>query len=536
MLLNWVRTTALELLGLVLMNKAQANSISIKTLLDCLDVVAEGAWLQTNISDLFIDSRECNKQGVFLAIKGEKLDGRDYIPAAIKQGVSAVLKDADSESEHGRVTHCSNTDIAIVAIWQLKKQQAVLAQALWGESISELVLCGITGTNGKTSVAEIIYQALEQFDDAVSKPAYIGTLGIKSGTYSKANPNTTPVAISLYRQLAHFQNIGVTHCVLEVSSHAITEGRIAGLSFATVAFTNLSHDHLDFHGSMDSYFSEKTRLFTDYSSQCKVINTTGAWGEKLVKHCLESKSGSVQTLNCQLGLESDKNDFQLLNSTLDQSGCGIEFSCLVNGEKAELALKSALIGQFNIENLLLAFACLKSLNLDVNQIQKALSDVTSIPGRMEAFSNKKADLALVIVDFAHTPDGLEKALAAAQIHTQDRLWLVFGCGGDRDKDKRAIMGEIALKYADRIIITNDNPRCEQPEDIAKDIMLGIADKQKVELVLDRKQAILIALQQATKTDTVLIAGKGHETYQDIQGVKHPYDERYYVSQLMENAA
>ncbi len=536
MLLSWVKITALELLELVLMNNLQSNSISMKALLASVGVAAEGICLQTNISDLFIDSRECNKQGIFLAIKGEKLDGRNYISAAIKQGVIAVFKDADSESEHGEITNCSHTGVVIVAIWQLKKQQAVLAHTLWGESIADLVLCGITGTNGKTSVAEIIYQALEQFGDSVSKPAYIGTLGIKSGTYSQANPNTTPVAISLYRQLAHFKNMGVSHCVLEVSSHAIAEGRIAGLNFATVAFTNLSHDHLDFHGNMDSYFSEKTRLFSDYSSQCKVINTTESWGEKLAANCLEHKFGPVQTINCQLSLEADKNDFQLLKSTLDQNGCRIEFSCLVNGEKTELTLKSALIGHFNIENLLLAFACLKTLNLDVNQIQKALSDVTSIPGRMEAFSNKKADSALVIVDFAHTPDGLEKALAAAQVHTQNRLWLVFGCGGDRDKDKRALMGEIALKYADRVIITNDNPRCEAPEDIAKDIMLGIADKQKVELVLDRKQAILKALQQSTNNDIVLIAGKGHETYQDIQGVKYPYDERYYVSQLMENAA
>ncbi|WP_159084265.1 UDP-N-acetylmuramoyl-L-alanyl-D-glutamate--2,6-diaminopimelate ligase [Saccharobesus litoralis] len=485
---------------------------------------------------LHLDSRKVNNQSVFIALKGAQFDGRNFIAKAVQQGAVAVLADADESSQHG-VRQTVNS-VPVIFIWRLSHLQADIAACVSQADIAELALIGVTGTNGKTTVANMVFQALLLLDrDA----AYVGTLGVQ--TKHKLQPllNTTPVAIELHDLLtaiAKQQDV----CCLEVSSHALAEQRIKGLAFQVTAFTNLSHDHLDFHGDMQGYFAAKTKLFSDYESADVVINLDCSWGQKLA-HQVMSGAKSVRVVS---RVASDENSY-FLNQTnphgrylivtqADAKADGFELSISSESETASLFLP--FYGDFNIENALVAMACLLEMNYSLADIAKAFAQVKPIAGRMEHFG--KNSQPNVIVDFAHTPDGLEKALVACRRHLteQGQLFVVFGCGGDRDTDKRPVMGQIAAKYADKIFVTNDNSRSESPELIAKAILKGISDqdKQKVVVELDRKLAIQSAVQAAQAQDIILVAGKGHETTQEIAGIKHAYNEREYVQQLMEQAA
>ncbi len=480
---------------------------------------------------LQLDSRKVDTQTVFIALLGARLDGRQYIHQAIKQGAVAVLAEADTDNPHGRVKTFNAVQIIYIA--HLSSLQNALATACMSSMISDFPLIAITGTNGKTSIADMTYQCLLFLN---KQPAYLGTLGVKTPNDEKELANTTPVAIELYNLLADIKLAGSDICALEVSSHALVEQRVHGLAFFVSAFSNLSHDHLDFHGDMSSYYQAKKALFTQYDANAFVINIDNKWGSLLVEELMNEASvenAKIIQVGRSAALTQQPNFVQACDIKVLPHGFKFALKTTTETVKCQLNL----LGQFNIENALVVAGILLAQGFTLTEVMQAIESINAIKGRMETFYCP--DKPLLVVDFAHTPDGLAQALQACRQHlssTDCALYVVFGCGGDRDIDKRPLMGQVAAQYADRIIITNDNARSEDPMMIANAIYDGISNNTAVEIVLDRKAAIAQAYQQAQPGDVVLIAGKGHELTQEIGSEKIKYNERAYVQQLMERAA
>ncbi|NTS76592.1 UDP-N-acetylmuramoyl-L-alanyl-D-glutamate--2,6-diaminopimelate ligase [Catenovulum sp. SM1970] len=496
-----------------------SNLLHLESVLNC-------SLPEISVNDLQLDSRSIKQGDVFVAIIGQHNDGRDYIEQAVAQGAGLILRETEHIAKHGQSYQQYNA--WVVNVYQLADKQNQLAKAYYQGDIADLKLIGITGTNGKTTTADLIYQCLEQNEPG--KNAYIGTLGMYSSELDIANPNTTPVAINLYRHLARFAKSGVSNVVIEVSSHALAEQRILGLTFLITAFTNLSHDHLDFHRDMDDYFQAKAKLFSDYSAQHAIVNTDNKWGEMLALQITTEHKQKPTLTRVSRSAASD-----LYCQHFSPNSLGFDLTVSAAAQQQNLSLP--LLADFNVDNALLALGCLLKLpNWDLNQACKALAGVKGANGRMELFHSKSH--CNVIVDFAHTPDGLEKALKGCRSHltTGTKLHLVFGCGGDRDKAKRPLMAKIAAQYADHIWVTSDNPRTEQPDAIIADITNGFSDQVKYNTEVNRQIAIEQALKCAHTNDLVLVAGKGHEAYQEINGVRHPYDERHFINQLIGAAA
>ena len=370
---------------------------------------------------------------------------------------------------------------------------------------------GVTGTNGKTTCCYLLTQALNKLGNHANM---IGTIGYGKLSDLEYSGLTTPGSIELHRLLARWRDVGVTQVCMEVSSHALDQGRVAGIQFFCTLFTNLSHDHLDYHGDMKGYAAAKVRLFTDFHSELLITNADDVLGASLVDR---ADAEFVATYG-------DDGDVQ--GDQIELSDRGMRMQIEANG--VDFDLQTALIGKVNIPNILLLVATLLALSLDVKEIQRIVAGLRSAPGRMDIFKSDSS--ASVVVDFAHTPDALEKALASIQEHCQGDLWCVFGCGGDRDQSKRPLMGAAANKYADQIIVTNDNPRTESPSDIADDIVTGITRKHQV--ILDRSSAIETAIKQSTPIDWVLVAGRGHEPYQTIGERSIPFSDRAQVRHIL----
>lgn len=476
------------------------------------------------VSHLSLDSREISHGGMFIALVGDQDDGRDFIAAAIDQGAVVILYD---NSDGKKIPESINKDnkIPVLGVNELRKHVGTIANNCYGAPSEKLTVIGITGTNGKTTCAHLLANILDKEE---SRCAIIGTLGNGFPNELEPSSNTTPDVISLHRQMADFFQMGARFVCMEVSSHALVQGRVNGVAFDIAVFTNLSHDHLDYHGDMDAYGEAKEKLFDFSTIKHCVINCDDAFGKVLIKKLQAGKNSNRNKLNIiSYGIGNGAISAQSISSGKN----GIDFLAIT--KDSEINITSQLIGHFNVYNLLAVLACLLEVGISLEDSASLLGKVKPVAGRMEQFSGSKAQ-PLVIVDYAHTPDALEKALHAVRNHCRNLVWCVFGCGGDRDKEKRSIMGRVANELADNVILTNDNPRTESPEKIISDIEAGFTSKPKI--IYAREEAIRYAINNASADDVVLVAGKGHETYQQIGNEKIDFSDRLTVQEILRQAA
>lgn len=446
-----------------------------------------------NICD---DSRYVNKGTVFFAIKGLSSDGCDFIESAINSGACAVVYEPPYDLSN------IETSIPIIAVDDLKLEIANIVSRHYESSINEMSIIGVTGTNGKTTVSRLIHQGFKKIG---YKSGYIGTLG-----YGLENLNlnelTTPSCMKLHKILSEFQNSGVEYVVMEISSHAIDQKRIEGINFNTVIFTNLSRDHIDYHGNMENYGETKAKLFLERQSKIKIININDSFGRSLIERVDEEViSTSIEPINI------DKDKF-ISVTKYETNGSGFDID--LKSSWGTFITHVPLLGTFNIENVIQTIALFLSHGFSMSKIQTIIEGMKAPSGRMESVDmDNNHLLPKVLVDFSHTPDALKLSLQSIRDHYDGKIWCVFGCGGDRDRGKRKMMGNIAERYADYVIVTSDNPRNENPEKIISDILEGISSK--VETIVSREEAINFAIMNANKNEIILIAGKGHESYQKI---------------------
>lgn len=469
------------------------------------------------VHGLTLDSREVTTGDVFIALSGTQQHGADYIPAAVEAGASAIIYEADYTLELPKLT------IPIISVDQLTKKAGEIAHRFYQLPSNDIRVIGITGTNGKTSTAWFLAQALQRDNDSVG---FIGTLGTGLFGELQASANTTPDAISVHRSLAEFRNQGADYVVIEVSSHALQQYRVAAVNFYSVIFTNLSRDHLDYHGSMQRYAESKQRLFTDYASQFQIINADDAYGREFIIQ----ESNNVYRYSITHDIASD--DEHSVCAKILQTDDAL-LSLALDTPWGSDHVRTQLTGEFNAYNILAVISVLCVSGMSLQEAISRVETLTSVPGRMQAFTSDK-DRPTVVVDYAHTPDALEKVLQSLHKQTTGKLFCVFGCGGERDQGKRSVMGTIAGQYADCIILTNDNPRMEDPSQILRDIQHGISEGAVVQIEPDRAKAIALAIASSNSGDIVLVAGKGHEDYQIIGNQTIDFDDRIWVKQLLES--
>ncbi|QOL25907.1 UDP-N-acetylmuramoyl-L-alanyl-D-glutamate--2,6-diaminopimelate ligase [Thalassotalea sp. LPB0316] len=480
---------------------------------------------QTNA--LVNDTRVLNENDVFCAVIGSTLDGRQYIDNAIELGAKLVIAECQSQQLHGQVLAktVAGKSTLVVQFYQLNEQLFELCQHYYQMPQQSLKIVGITGTNGKTSTSQILAQLIDLCQQT-SACAVIGTNG--AGVLPTLSPilNTTPGATELMGLLAKFAHQSLSHVAMEVSSHALEQKRVKNDLFDVAVFTNLSRDHLDYHQTMAAYGAAKLAIFSGDEKQTAVVNGD----DEFIKEWLsEALTQPVIVYGCGIEITQHRDYFYATNIRCHDAGTRFELHTPTERHQ----INSPLIGRFNIENLLAAMASAQALGFDLPTIIGAVEKIQPIDGRMELFAQVGKPSA--VVDYAHTPDALEKALVACRAHCQGKLHVVFGCGGDRDKGKRPEMGRVAEQNADCLIITNDNPRTEAPEMIVADILQGLQQPEKARVVLDRKQAVNTVISHASEGDMVLLAGKGHEDYIIIGEQKIDYNERQLVSSYYTNS-
>jgi UDP-N-acetylmuramoyl-L-alanyl-D-glutamate--2,6-diaminopimelate ligase len=467
-------------------------------------------------TDIQTDSRKVKQGDLFICIPGLVTDGHDYVDKAVQQGASAIVAER-------------NVDCAVPVLYVKDSRfaMAVIANHFFNYPSKEMNLIGITGTNGKTTTTYIIDQILR---DNQWLTGLMGTIQMRIGNETYDTENTTQEALELQRNFRKMRDVGTAYCVMEVSSHAIALGRVKGCAFRTALFTNLTQDHLDFHKTMEHYRDTKglffARLGNDYSPnfdkrKYAVLNADDPASE----HFAQMTSAEVVTYGIDHKADVQASDIQI-------SALGTSF--LLNSFYGETPIQLKLIGKFNVYNALGAIAATLLEGVPLEQIRNSLENMMIVPGRMEPIM--EGQRFLVAVDYAHTPDGLENALSTIKEFVLGRIITVFGCGGDRDKGKRPKMGKIAAQYSDYVFVTSDNPRTEDPELILKDIEPGLSEigfpDNKYEMIADRAAAIKKAIEMASPNDVVLIAGKGHETYQIIGTVKNHFDDREVAREVI----
>lgn len=464
------------------------------------------------VTALSQDSRESQHNSLFIARQGAKYSGSEFAIQAASKGAKAILLEGSEESallleaelkEQGQNTSVIAWDSEALSL-------AVLADRFYHSPSKAMVVVGVTGTNGKTSSAHFMVQLLTAMGE---KAALLGTIGIGFLGQLESSSHTTLEPVLLQRTLAKLRSVGATHVVMEVSSHAIDQGRIDQVAFDLVGYTNLTRDHLDYHGTMDAYAAAKASLFRDYAVPLQIVNS-----DDLVVQALLDESTEQQRVGFSI---TNQSAWAHLSSQIFRpDGLSLKFN--LAGEIAQFDVP--LMGSFNVANLLLAVASLKLLGFEVTEIEHAAWQLKSVPGRMELIEIEQGPI--VIVDYAHTPDALEKALIACREHLKEgAISVLFGCGGDRDQGKRPLMAQVAASYADTVWVTSDNPRTENPQAIVDQIMTGFASQNSVKQVLGRADAIDLAIAAAKVGDIVLLAGKGHEDYQEINGERLPFSDQ-----------
>lgn len=475
--------------------------------------------------DLINDTRLLKPDDIFCAVKGSQSDGRMYIDKAMELGAAFILVQSDDIDEHGSidVKTISNDDsdvsrqVHIIYFYQLELHLFSLAKAYYKVPQSSMKIIGITGTNGKTSTCQLIAMLLKACQEKV---AIIGTTGAGELNALKPIENTTPGATQLHQILAGFKEDNIEYVAMEVSSHALEQRRVNADLFDIALFTNISRDHLDYHKSMASYAEAKYQIFSYHSAQTAIINGDDPQAQKWLKSWPKGHTPIVY--GCSDFIEAYPNYIQA--KYIYHTSAGSTF--LLVTPQGEVEISTHLMGKFNIYNLLAAISVMIELKFDLTLIAESVKSCKAITGRMEVF--QADDKPTTIVDYAHTPDALLNALEACKFHCKGKLWVIFGCGGDRDMGKRSLMGDVAEKHADHIVLTNDNPRNESPEVIIHDILAGCKHPENVVITLDREIAIKETIAQANVDDMVLVAGKGHEEYIWIGNEKRPYNERHFV--------
>jgi UDP-N-acetylmuramoyl-L-alanyl-D-glutamate--2,6-diaminopimelate ligase len=466
-------------------------------------IVGELDRLHVKRQRMTVDSRSVVVGDVFIAIPGSKVDGREFVASALARGAAAVLREAVG-------SNAKNSDARVLDIENLSAQLGDIADEFYGHPSTSLRVIGITGTNGKTSIANWLSQAFT----ALNIPCgAVGTLGVSLSEKNWTTHNTTPDAAHLQTILRDLKCAGALAVAMEVSSHALESHRVTSTRFDAVVFTNLTQDHLDFHGSMQAYGAAKAKLFTDYPAKHRVINADDDFGAQLIAKQLPN------TLSYGLHQGDVRGDVISMNAN------GMRLAISFAGKTANV--ETRLIGRFNAYNLLAVAATLIASGVALETIASILSTLTAAPGRMQRVNAaNNAVEPSVYVDYAHTPDALAKALDTVRETRPQALTVVFGCGGDRDRSKRPLMGQIAAERADRVYVTSDNPRSEQPLAIINEIVAGVGQDQRSVLnpIVLRRDAIQHAINTANAKDAILIAGKGHETYQEINGVRHPFSD------------
>ncbi len=466
------------------------------------------------------DSRSVVPGDLFVALRGTHADGRAFLEAARGRGAAALLTDLAAQIPEG---------LPCIRVADTRVGLALAAAAVYGDPSLGLDVIGITGTNGKTTTAHLIRAAI---DGAIGRPScgLVGTVGHSFRTFDCAPTHTTPEADELARILLSMRDLGATHVAMEVSSIALASRRVEAVRFRVAAFTNLTHDHLDYHGTMERYAAAKEELFTAHAPASAVIHVGDRFGRELASRV----SMPLVRVSADLGTPASDAEIAPLSHTL--SVRGIDACVRVPGGTVDLV--SPLVGVHNLENLLVALGVVVALGLDVARAADALRRELGAPGRLERCESKEDDI-VVLVDYAHTPDALTRVLTSVHALATGRILLVFGCGGDRDPAKRGPMGEAAARGADVVVVTNDNPRSESPVDIARPIALalrnfGIPELPLADLAsahrgyaveLDRAQAIDTAIASAARGDTVIVCGKGHEDYQVYGDQRLPFDDR-----------
>lgn len=484
--------------------------MTLSTLL--ADICAAPLPREIDIMQLSLDSRHVQPGDLFFAFRGTHLDGRQFIEDAIQKGAHAVLSEADTVSVDWQGS------VPIISVPDLRTKMAEIAARFYAYPTHDMRIVGVTGTSGKTSCTQFMGAVLQQLQIPCG---IIGTLG--NGLYGnvQAGSLTTPDVITLQRTFREFLQQGANVAAMEVSSHSLDQGRVKGIEFAVGVFTNLSRDHLDYHLTMEAYGAAKKKLFAQ--SKKAVINADDAYGQVLLKS-LDSPNSIVS-----YGLDaSHRPDVYADQVQLDSSG--IKAKLITPWGNADL--HSPLVGQFNLSNLLAVISTLCLLDVPLASAVAHISQIQPVAGRMQALGGEGKPL--VVVDYAHKPDALEKVLIALRQQCRGKLYCVFGCGGDRDRGKRPIMAQIAEQYADQVIVTDDNPRHEDPVQIVTDIMQGFLDKTKVMVQHDRSKAIHDVIQYAVANDCILIAGKGAETYQQIGDQKFPFSDEEKVKAALKN--
>ena len=494
----------------------------LRRVLDKECSAAEHYDLSSVLCPLSSDSRAVRQGDTFIAYPGEKTDGRQFIAQALAQGAGAVIWEAQ---------HFAWDDawqIPNLAVSDLRHKAGWLADSVYGAPSEKLWLVGVTGTNGKTSTSHWIAQAL---NDAGRKCALFGTLG--NGFIGNLQPsaNTTPDAIRVHSLLADYLRADAHAAAMEVSSHALAQGRVNGVRFDVALLTNLSRDHLDYHGDMESYAASKRKLFDWDQLKYAVLNLDDAFGAELAEQLQDAQVEVVGYGLTDASLQlAERLGLRMVYGNLAQmSGQGLRLNAHTSWGGAQM--NSVLVGRFNAANLLGALAVLLVSGVELDKAAQSLSRVQAVTGRMQRLGG--AGQPTVIVDYAHTPDALEKVLLTLrEVSDAGKLICVFGCGGDRDRGKRAMMGRVAEKFSDHCIVTSDNPRSEEPQHIIAEI-IGSMSANNHEVIAERAAAIAHAIGLARQSDTVLIAGKGHEDYQEIAGVKHPFSDVVVAQQALQ---
>ena len=465
------------------------------------------------VTGLVMDSREVESGNAFVAIEGFGAHGLNFVDKALENGASAILFEPPAPSD-------LNVPADAIAVPGLRSRLGAMADLFHDHPSNAMTMVGVTGTNGKTSSTQLIAQAWELIG---TRAATIGTLG--AGLVGDVQPTgfTTPLVLRVHALLSDLRDAGAQAVAMEVSSHALDQGRVDGVDFDIAVFTNLTRDHLDYHGDMETYGAAKRKLFEWPSLSAAVINVDDEFGDSLAR-------------DLPMGLQSwrfsatGNRAANIHARELSLDAQGIHFTLDINGETA--AVDSPLLGRFNVENLLAVAGVMSACGMPVSKVAELLSQLLPIHGRMNRLGGEGLQ-PTVVIDYAHTPDALQQALQSLSHHVEGELVCVFGCGGDRDKGKRPQMASVAEMEADHVIVTDDNPRTENGDAIVEDIMEGFANPRTVRVIRDRGLAIATAIEEAGPDDIILIAGKGHEPYQEINGVRHDFDDTVTASKALE---
>tara|TARA_R110000868_G_scaffold410505_4_gene698793 strand:+ start:22386 stop:23894 length:1509 start_codon:yes stop_codon:yes gene_type:complete len=501
--------------------KENFRRYSLKKLLQGWTTVSNES--EREVTGLCLDSRRILRGEVFVALQGIQTDGREFIDKAIKYGAAAIL--CEDKGEHLEWTEYQQ--VPVFYIKDLAKAYGEIAAKFYDNPSKDLTVIGVTGTNGKTSTTHFIAHSLNRLGH---RCGVIGTLG--NGDIDKLQKAryTTPDAIAVQHCLFSLRAQGFTHVAMEVSSHALAQHRVNGVDFNVAVFTNLTHEHLDFHKTMEGYADAKRSLFENWDLDFSVINADDKTGSQWLRNYWSKKrvyaySAEGKTVR-QIVLEGDVPLVRAANVEFTSEG----MSAHVITPWGTGLLNSVQVGQFNLSNLLGVLTVLCLLGERLDDVLEQFESLPQVTGRMQTFKIK--DKPLVVIDYSHTPDALEKALQALVQHRKGELWCVFGCGGSRDKTKRPVMGKLAAKYSDYVVLTDDNCREEDPRDIVNDILEGIPESKQAVVEHDRAKAIAYAISHAEADDIVLIAGKGHEDYQEINGERHYFSDIEEVKRLL----